>query len=945
MPQCLVATVAPCGFSRPAFHSARTQGKRLSAPGSKEFAIHQSLHTKASRQPQRSTPPKQNKLDEFAPYSRALPRAGRQNELVCDSDGELYVLCPQCHLPLGDLAYTADDDEGRLVHAECKAQLLIRDARREEEFRLKRDATLKKQRREQYGLGWKVARAPRNWGPAGKLGCGIVPHGLCGLVWHEKSKTVRVIPAVEQPAAAVNLEYLSLALQVRMKEGREPMFSLDPKDICPNEPQDKHNLWQVKRFEPQWLEGTSVGEVMFQADYHLKELSMGEYYQPVIGMKSAFDFSEEEGIVQEWSAREWFIVNKAGIQLTEEDVMIPVVHMGVEARETCKGTQGLEDVPLTRPDHPLVKYAQEFTHYFDLIAERKSVVYHLRELAKATVLAKFLMENNACLDSAWFGLAEVPVEPPSGREIPQLWNEHRATQIQVVDGQIMSSEGGTQSHTRGVYGGVELGVERLGRVGAARVPPTKVMAARVPTLTARMISARGTVPEFAVGAPGVPKGIDLNLDKFELSAAPASIENLSSSWTGKGFVGGAFWESLSGGALAEDDRKLLMEVFHPGLSDRRNDGDMFVPPSSSLAYVSHLRSLVMEEVAVRKARKECFLSEDFAMASPGPLFPSSWTSSLGIAHGQKLTGAPVGLHPRPDYKADACRLLKSSVPVFDNCTEDGTRFRTYQIGRIEVRTTQVLGNREEVGAVFSSRALARDSIDDQVSTVAKVDKVVKVTEYAEKAENQARRFYVVVETDQGDMIRTEKRMDQKVMWVENPSDLEYRNSLAKVVRAADCRSANVSAHELKNRISNNISTTASCGSCKRYAHDAFLAVLPARQKAWAALAALELSAAQELGCTCEAAWDEGSAEVWGLPWSALGDLRREAASALGYDQDTWGSAGRKAAAEKKQGEPADVTSAKPAEQRDWAELSQAEQEERVTQWFEKHYGSSAGLLA
>lgn len=31
-----------------------------------------------------------------------------------------------------------------------------------------------------------------------------------------------------------------------------------------------------KRFSPSWLAGTSVGELMFQADYYLKELAVGE---------------------------------------------------------------------------------------------------------------------------------------------------------------------------------------------------------------------------------------------------------------------------------------------------------------------------------------------------------------------------------------------------------------------------------------------------------------------------------------------------------------------------------------------------------------------------------------------------------------------------------------------------------------------------------------------
>jgi len=94
------------------------------------------------------------------------------------------------------------------------------------------------------------------------------------LVLSEDSRSVRLAATIE-PSAAVNLEYLSIALQVRRKEGREPLFSLDP--VAPRDPNDKvdhKNESQRKRFEPEWLAGTSAGEVLFQADYHLKELSM-----------------------------------------------------------------------------------------------------------------------------------------------------------------------------------------------------------------------------------------------------------------------------------------------------------------------------------------------------------------------------------------------------------------------------------------------------------------------------------------------------------------------------------------------------------------------------------------------------------------------------------------------------------------------------------------------
>ena len=106
-----------------------------------------------------------------------------------------------------------------------------------------------------------------------RLGCDFAPRGMCCLVLNRATNVVQVAPTL-QPAGAVNLEYLSVALSVRLQEGREPLFSLD---------RSKDTSLLVKRFEPGWLAGTSVGDVLFQSDFYLKELSMGEHDQPVAG--------------------------------------------------------------------------------------------------------------------------------------------------------------------------------------------------------------------------------------------------------------------------------------------------------------------------------------------------------------------------------------------------------------------------------------------------------------------------------------------------------------------------------------------------------------------------------------------------------------------------------------------------------------------------------------
>ena len=54
--------------------------------------------------------------------------------------------------------------------------------------------------------------------------------------------------------------YIQYDMKVRRSACREPLFSLDPVD-----PQNLEKTPQMKRYEPAWLAGTSVGNIMFQA--------------------------------------------------------------------------------------------------------------------------------------------------------------------------------------------------------------------------------------------------------------------------------------------------------------------------------------------------------------------------------------------------------------------------------------------------------------------------------------------------------------------------------------------------------------------------------------------------------------------------------------------------------------------------------------------------------
>mmetsp|Transcript_79956 Transcript_79956/g.138594 ORF Transcript_79956/g.138594 Transcript_79956/m.138594 type:complete len:1218 (-) Transcript_79956:110-3763(-) len=923
-----------------------------------------------------------------------------------DSDGEEVFLCRHCRLPVGSLCYFANDKKTVPVHGECMAQMLLQEVKDEEAASKEEDAKLKKATREQYEIGWCASEVPNSAAAAQRLGCDTAG-GMCCVVFDEAADSVRVAPTLE-PAESVNLEYLSLSLQVRLREGREPIFSLDP--VMSESGLTKSSM-QAKVYSPDWLAGTSVGEVMFQADYHLKELSMGEYSQPVIGMKSCFDYSEMEGADKEWSGREWFIVRKADIALTEDSILVPRVKMGVEAREQVLRGDQLIDVKTTRKHHPLVKYADSFTRCFDLIAERKSVVFHLRELAKASVMAKMLVDGGVKLNGPWFDLAgEVKEFCPM--EVPQLWNHRERNKILMNDGNVeMANEDGEELHyCQGLYGGVSFGLEKAavsmpsvisrGRlstttlsarpalastklapaasVAAAGVSmPSMISRGRMASLAARpavglsavtapsvsaaaarpavglssvtaglarpatglasvtaglaprpavslqtskmmtvtqtrapglmpqrpsvglsavttarpaaglsavttrlaapsrpaaglsavtsrlsvagaarpsaALSAMPTVatrPAIGLGAPAAglsavtgsalgttarisamglssklsgPRGVDLNLDQFNLTS-PVATEG--GAWHADHGVkcatmGNIFWSCLDedGEGFNNAEKKLLRAVYDPNLSDRREEGEHFMPPDTSYNYVQRLRKLVTEEEECREKRLECFLSRHFSITKPGDLFPSSWKPTVEIANekvpeNSELRACNV---KNPSFKFQ--RMLMTASPTFDKKTEEGIRFRIYNFGNLEVRTTQQpdLSSAEIVGAVFSrerATSIKRTTSNGDCDTM----KLAKVTEYIERTNDvHVRGSYLVMESDTGNVFVTEKLANGRATWEVNPEGLEARNALAKEVRSTDITENGITVCSVRRlQALSSESCAASSSNCKRY---------------------------------------------------------------------------------------------------------------------------------
>jgi len=205
---------------------------------------------------------------------------------------------------------------------------------------------------------------------------------------------------------------------------------------------------------------------------------------------------------------------------------------------------------------------------------------------------------------------------------------------------------------------------------------------------------------------GMPRGVDLNLDSFNLSAI---AEN--SAWAGTveapvgaellPFDSKAFWSSLDAGKdLAAQDTALFLDVFNPHMSDRRDEGDLFVPPQTGLTYQHRLKLLVGEEAEVARKRQEHFFGNTFVADNAGPLFPASWSSTIAS---DAAAARAKALVPRPDLQAEQATLhhiLESSAPHFDQRGEDGARFLVYRVGSLEVRAVRGRDGEMHIGAVY-----------------------------------------------------------------------------------------------------------------------------------------------------------------------------------------------------------------------------------------------------
>lgn len=361
--------------------------------------------------------------------------------------------CSICGVGISEGHYKADWNMYRCPTCHANSLQAHEDAK--EACKSSKREMVKKRTAEEFKLTWRPELVPCSRETLLTLGLpdSRLPHGaqVC-VCYNKQTRCISCAPAARPDSkAVVNVSYLACALQVLRATGREPQFSLDPKD-----PHDLGGELLTKRFYPDWLARTVAGEVLFQADYTLKELCFGDQALP--GLTSVFDDNQALDCKsdEETAARQWFTLRRAGVVLAADGACAPHVEMAVETRRLVRCESGYKDAAYTAPDDPMVRQAAAVNARFSEVTAQIPVVAELVALARAVVLAKFLLESGCRCDEDVLRHYKLPQTPEGiayAMEIPALSKDRASSSVShdSQQGRLVF-----QQQRRSMHGGVDL---------------------------------------------------------------------------------------------------------------------------------------------------------------------------------------------------------------------------------------------------------------------------------------------------------------------------------------------------------------------------------------------------------------------------------------------------------------------------------------------------------
>ena len=227
-----------------------------------------------------------------------------------------------------------------------------------------------------------------------------------GIRFDPDSKQLSLIGDCNPALPPVQLDDFRTAVQIAFGSGEEstdPMFSLDPAD-----PANPAGEWLDAVYIPDALAGTHMGDVMFRADWVLKQYAfgviadengriVGKRSSAVRGYKSYMELLKENpAALRQGSmcSRFWIVPLEMKIAMDEASKAVIFVResMKIETRRMEVQEGRLADSP--DQSNPVAEaFAAFFTAHYDDLARECPVLEEVREAAKVVAIVGWLKSN------------------------------------------------------------------------------------------------------------------------------------------------------------------------------------------------------------------------------------------------------------------------------------------------------------------------------------------------------------------------------------------------------------------------------------------------------------------------------------------------------------------------------------------------------------------------
>jgi hypothetical protein len=189
-------------------------------------------------------------------------------------------------------------------------------------------------------------------------------------------------------------------------------FSLDPED------NNMNSEIHLKRYEPNILKGTKIGEDLFQADYLMKQIGLGTQvicYSPLktaplnlpqelvqAGLKNIFLYGEN---FTEGAGRLWFNLSDFEKLLKQDmsrDVNLTEIRINVSYQKMKVANDGkITYVDEISETNPLYLFAKNLTNVFNQSCKYFPEFKRMAEIYYSYIIAKFIHYNNIDYCKQW----------------------------------------------------------------------------------------------------------------------------------------------------------------------------------------------------------------------------------------------------------------------------------------------------------------------------------------------------------------------------------------------------------------------------------------------------------------------------------------------------------------------------------------------------------------